>query len=281
MESAFDMKESSSTAAQRHSLDHDGERLGYELRGRGPLVVLIQGLGLSGRAWVDLPARLDDDGFRVLTPDNRGTGESTARRAVLRLPKLADDVAALIDVVGGGEAAIVVGISLGGMIAQHVALRHPTRVRGLLLAATTPGLPYGRLASARTLWRLTRACTTAPGTARIDDLLFHPRTLDERPELVAQWNRLLARERFSVATMLGQLTAAATHAAGLSLGAISVATEVVTGDSDVLIPPINSRVMAARMPHARLTVVGEGGHAFPLEHPKVLPRLISRLAAGH
>src|SRR4249920_1609165 len=110
---------------------------------RGPAVVLVQGLGLSSRFWFDQPQRLSKK-RRVITLDNRGTGRSDKPRRPYRLPQMADDVARVIRDANAGPA-IVVGISMGGMIAQHVAMRHPRDVKALVLLATTPGLPHATL----------------------------------------------------------------------------------------------------------------------------------------
>ena len=136
-----------------------GTRIYYDVLGAdGPHVVLIQGLGLSSTFWFDLPRRLTVEGAspcRVVVVDNRGVGRSDRPWGPYRMGQLADDVAAVLDAAGVARA-FVVGISLGGMIAQHVALRHPGRVAGLGLLATTPGLPYGVIPPAATLWALLR-----------------------------------------------------------------------------------------------------------------------------
>src|SRR5690349_4091284 len=121
-----------------------GADIHYEMQGEeGPVVVLLQGLGLSSRFWFDVPDSLWKDPARprrVITIDNRGTGRSSRPRgwAPWTLGTMADDVAAVLDDAGVADA-VIVGISMGGMIAQHVALRHRTRVRGLVLLATSPG----------------------------------------------------------------------------------------------------------------------------------------------
>ena len=142
-----------------------GARIHYTehgTRGRGPAVVLIQGLGLSSRFWFDVPELLahDPHGPRyVLAIDNRGTGRSDKPRRLWTMGTMADDVVAVLD-HAGVESAFVVGISMGGMIAQHVALRHPSagawprparHHRGLLArrAARGDGAPAPALASVR------------------------------------------------------------------------------------------------------------------------------------
>ncbi len=132
-----------------------GARIHYETRGTGgPTAVLIQGLGLSSRFWFDVPDRLaaGRDPWRVLTPDHRGVGRSDRPLGPYFMRTMADDVAAVLD-DARVDRAYVVGISLGGMVAQHVAIRHPSRVAGLVLLATTAGFPHVRVPSPLVLAR--------------------------------------------------------------------------------------------------------------------------------
>ncbi len=119
-------------------------------------MVLLQGLGLSSAFWFDVPRLLASDERRprhVIAIDNRGTGRSDKPRRLWTMGTMADDVIAVLD-HAGVDSAFIVGISMGGMIAQHVALRHPSRVRGLVLLATTAGFLMGALPKPATLGRL-------------------------------------------------------------------------------------------------------------------------------
>lgn len=249
-------------------------RIAFREWSEGPLVVLLHGIGVSGLSWLDLPPELAREGLGVIAVDNRGTGHSDAPDAPMNMAAYADDLAAVIAGVDRGPA-VVVGLSFGGMVAQHVALRHPAMVAGLVLGSTFCGAPYGRLASPRVLVKLLRA-TLARSAA--PELMFHERTLAERPDVVAQWEALLRDDPCAPAGAMTQLTAILTHAAGFRLASIRCPTAVVTGDRDALIPRENAEILARRIPGARLTVVADAGHGFPLEHPGVLRRVVTELA---
>src|SRR3954471_19615926 len=119
-------------------------RLYWESTGEGEPVLLVMGLGLSGGAWWRTVDTLSRD-FRVITFDHRGVGRSRGLTPAYTTEALADDALAVLDAVGI-ERANVYGLSLGGMVAQQLALRHPRRVSSLVLGATTPGGRRAQLA---------------------------------------------------------------------------------------------------------------------------------------
>jgi pimeloyl-ACP methyl ester carboxylesterase len=138
--------------------------------------------------WLGLPGGLLKTGFTVVTPDNRGTGSSDAPFPPYTMSELADDLAAVIEDLRLGPA-LVAGISLGGMMAQQMSIRHPELVAGLVLAATTCGLPHGQAPSVEALRMLVQAALSDSPIERamIQRRLAHPKSLERDPELFAPW----------------------------------------------------------------------------------------------
>jgi pimeloyl-ACP methyl ester carboxylesterase len=246
-----------------------------------PCCVLVQGLGLSSRFWFDLPQRLSTS-WRVIVLDNRGAGRSDKPRGPYRMATLADDVAAVLD-AASVDRAYVAGISLGGMIAQHVALRHPSRVAGLALLATTAGLPHARLPRLRALATLVglpiagRFQTPAQVGRSLARLLLAEADVPRARELLSQWPAAMRAEPMRPASYFAQLAAVMGHSTGFRLRRIACPTVVVTGDEDVLIPPHNSRVLARLVPGAHLEVVRSCGHAIPARDPDCVARALDRV----
>jgi 3-oxoadipate enol-lactonase len=262
-------------------------RIHYEVRGtRGPTVVLIQGLGLSSRFWFDLPERLTSgsDPWRVVTLDNRGVGRSDKPKGFFSMESMADDVVAVLD-AAGVERATVVGLSLGGMIAQHVALRHPSRVEGLVLLATSAGPPHACLPRARAIatlltlplgGRLRPRGPVAPALAR---LVLSEHDVQRAADLLAEWPAALCGEPTSIRVYVAQLCAVVAHSTGSRLGSIGCPTVVMTGDEDALIPGENSARIAKLVPGAQLEIVRHCGHIIPASDPDSIQRGLTRVRA--
>ncbi len=253
-------------------------RIHYETLGDpgAPPLVLIRGLARSARYWVDFH-ELCAERFHVVLVDNRGVGFSDAPPPPYSTAAMADDVVAVLDDAGIGRAHVL-GISLGGMIAQWVAARHPGRVSRLVLGCTTSG---GRLGGTTPL--AASLALLRGGTMPFHDAMRYTaeyvcaeRFLAERPEVIDQWVEIARREPPPFAGLLGQILAAARHDCSRHLARIGAPTLVVTGDADRLIPPIHSYRLAARLPRARLRVLPGAGHDFPTEVPEAAAALVTR-----
>ena len=259
-----------------------GARIYYETRGTGgPTAVLIQGLGLSSRFWFDVPDRLATgrDPWRVLTPDHRGVGRSDRPLGPYGMRTMADDVAGVLD-HAGLDRAFVVGISLGGMVAQHVAIRHPSRVAGLVLLATTAGFPHVRLPRLSALayflgLPLTGRLNRDPIDPAFARLLLSRKDVPRAGELLSGWPAALKTEPTSLRVFAAHFAAVLGHATGAALRQVACPTVIVSGDDDALLPAQNSRVLARLIPGAHLEIV-PGGHILPANDPECVRRALDR-----
>ena len=246
--------------------------------GQKPPVVLIQGLGLPGAFWFDAPQSLTERGHRVIVMDNRGTGGSDRPRPPYSLSEMADDVARALD-HAGIDQAFVCGISMGGMISQHFALRHTARTLGLVLLCTTPGLPHATVPGARAVGRLlslpVRPRESAAGA--LSRMLLAKERWADAATLLAAWRDQMAIDTPTPATFVGHFSAAARHYTGSRLRNLQIPVHIATGAGDGLIPPKNSATLARLFPDSTLEVLEGGGHALLSTHPDVVARGIERL----
>jgi pimeloyl-ACP methyl ester carboxylesterase len=266
---------------------NDGQPVHYRVVGdeTGYPVVLLQGLGLAGDFWADVPERLAalaSGPYRVCVVDNRGVGASRLRRRrPFAIRRMADDVAAVLD-AEKIERAIVAGISLGGMIAQHVALRHPARVAGLVLMATTGGGRRLRLPGPLSLARLV--------SVPFGDLRGRRPNVDAFARLVLPASELgRAREHMrdlmpafdahevSLPAFFAQLGAVLDHLRGADVAKIRCPTLVMAAEEDCLLPPRNAELLAQGIPGAHFEVAAGVGHGIPILDRDAVGRAVSRL----
>jgi 3-oxoadipate enol-lactonase len=241
----------------------------WESTGAGAPVLLVMGLGMNATGWWRTVPVLAER-FRVLAFDNRGVGRSGRPPGPYTVAQLADDAIAVLD-AAGERAAHVYGISLGGMIAQEVALRHPERVRGLALGATTPGGRRAIPADQATLAFFERRGQMPAEEAVWASVPYNygPLTRREHGERIAQ--DIVQRLRYPIEPepYRAQLAAALGHDAHDRLGSISVPTIVVHGEQDVLIPPANARLLAEAIRRAELVTAPAAGHLYFTDAPEL------------
>lgn len=239
----------------------------YELGGKpdAPALLMIRGLGRTRLHWGRVLDELAAD-FRLVTMDNRGVGDSSAPLPPYSTASMARDAARVIE-AAEVERAHVFGISLGGMVAQELAIRYPERIDRLVLGCTRAGAGSGPATPAPVVRRMLGAMRLgAEGAVDASaPLILGQRFIDEHPEVIAEWQKLARLQRARVHGVLGQLLAAARHDAADRLHRIRAKTLVVTGDADRMIPPENSRGIAGRIPGARLHILPGAAHDFPTE----------------
>jgi pimeloyl-ACP methyl ester carboxylesterase len=260
----------------------NGARLGYRSVGSGPPLVLITGFGTTMAEWDPaLVAHLAHQ-RKVIVFDNRGAGDSIGARVKhLTIQRMADDTAALIRKLVPNGRADVLGWSMGGYIAQELALRHRHDVRRLVLASTDPG---GSKAVELTNRRVLRILRDPRATTKQRlSILFPPGHRREG----RRWTKSLGRwpgvnqQSFVVpsATLKAQVRAAGIRWYRKGQGAyphlhgIHNRTLVAAGRNDVVVPPVNSKLIADALPRSRMRRFDHAGHAFLFQLPRTFAKL--------
>jgi pimeloyl-ACP methyl ester carboxylesterase len=245
------------------------DTLHWESSGEGAPVLMIMGLGLSGGAWWRTVPVLSRR-LQVITYDNRGVGRSSSLVHSYTTEAMADDAVSVLD-AAGLERAHVYGFSLGGAVAQQLALRHPARVRSLVLGATHPGGARAVAPDAEVLdFFRRRPGMPAEEAARASvPFNYGERCRREHPERIAEDLRRRLAHPFPEEAYRAQLYAAALHNCHRRLARIGVPTLVVHGRHDRMIPVANAELLAAAIPGAQLRILEESGHLYPTEQPEV------------
>ena len=262
-------------------LDVNGHRIHYVRRGRGEPLLLIQGLSANHLHWGDEFLGLLEDDFDLVAYDHRGIGHSGRTTDPFTIVELADDAAALLDCLEL-DRVHVMGISMGGMVAQELALRHPEGVRTLTLGCTYAGGEGSTLTDPAVIQHLGELFMTG----RTDEALragFEynvSRDFAADPEKFEMVKQLARELPASLDIMLLQLQAVAGHDTSQRLAEIDVPTLVIHGSDDQMLSVDNARHIAERIPGARLEVMEDVGHAFWWERPERSAQLVRELAAA-
>ncbi len=260
--------------------DHE---LHYERGGSGEPLLLIQGMGGTHVSWGEpflAPLR---ESFDVTAFDNRGIGLSAPIDGPFTIVEMAEDAAVLMDELGL-ESAHVVGISMGGMIAQDLALVHPERLRSLTLGCTYCGGPGSRLMPQENLEIL--AAGMASGDR--DKAIRASYEVNLSPAFRADESHYAAFHEMATSvpaakrTIELQAQAIFGHDTSARLGELATPTLIVHGTDDGVLPYPNAELIASLMPAARLETLEDVGHMFWWEQPDRSAELIREhaLAAG-
>jgi len=238
----------------------NGVNINYQVQGQGEPLVMIMGFTATRSGWMrQIP--FFKKYYRVITFDNRGVGKSDKPPGPYSTRMMADDTLRLMDLLGS-EKAHIMGASMGGMIAQELAINYPQRVMKLILA-----------------------CTYASQDETSGDTLEQAKFLQLTPErkvnamIGLAFNKplygfvfsLLARlqTRFMGASgrvgIAGQSEACRTHNTLERLSSITAPTLIIVGTGDRIIKPVSSEVIAGKIPNAKLVKVEGGSHCFSLE----------------
>jgi pimeloyl-ACP methyl ester carboxylesterase len=242
--------------------------LHYDSTGTGVPVLLVMGLGMNATGWWRTVPVLLAAGLRVLAFDNRGVGRSDRPAGPYTTAVMADDAVAVLDATAVQRAHIY-GISLGGMIAQEIALRHPDRIARLVLGATTPGGEGATHADPETLEFFQRRGQMPAEEAVWASVPYNysTRTRAQHGDRIVQDIGQRLRYPIEPEPYAAQLAAALGHDAYDRLARIRAPTLVVHGREDVMVPPANGRLLADLIPDARLLELGGAAHLYPTDEP--------------
>jgi pimeloyl-ACP methyl ester carboxylesterase len=246
----------------------EGCDLSYTVRGSGPAILLIQGVGVQGDAWAPQADDLARD-FTCVTFDNRGMARSQPAAAAITVAQMARDAIAVLDAAQLAKAHVV-GHSLGGVIALQLAIAAPSRVRSLALLCTFSG---GKTAAPPTVRMLWLGARTRIGTRQMRRRSFLRLVMPPGP--IADADRLAER----VAALFGHDLADQPPVAGQQLRALrqsdtsprlhqlsGLPVLIMTGRHDPIAPPSAGRALAAAIPGARYVEVADASHGLPITH---------------
>lgn len=256
--------------------------LAWYVRGEGPPVLFIMGLGGRAADWnaEGFLAPLAER-FRCISFDNRGTGASDKPTGEYSLEGMADEAVGVLAAAGHARAHVV-GISMGGMIAQLVALRHPERVERLVLAATHAGGPTVTPPTPAAMQALIpdRSLPRAEVLRRGYHAIVAPGFAERHPEVLDALLAIALAAPTPEVAFARQLAAILASDRLARLGAIAAPTLVVHGTADPLVPPSNGERVAAAIPGARLVALPDCGHLPMWECPARFAAVVGDFLAG-
>ncbi len=259
----------------------DGRKLHYIREGEGEPLLLIQGMSGNHLHWGEDFLGLLTPDFDVIAYDHRGIGRSDRVDAPFTIPDLADDAAGVLDALGI-ESAHVLGISMGGMTAQELALRHPERVRTLALGCTYAGGADSAMTDPAVVQRLGELFMTG----RTEEALRYGFEVNVSPDFAQDPDNFELVQRIaselpaSLDILMLQVQAIAAHDTSDRLHEIDVPTLVMHGTVDQMLPVSNAQAIASRIPGARLEIFEGVGHAFWWERPEESAALVRELASA-
>lgn len=261
-------------------LARPGVTLHYEARGRGPPLLLVAGLASDALSWLTVAEPLASR-FRTIAPDNRGVGRTLPQDVPVDVDTLADDCAALLDHLGIARADVL-GHSMGGFVAQRLAVRRPDRVRRLVLVAT------GERAGEHNVERFFALADRLdagedPRTwfRSLFEAIFTRRFLSDAAtvDMALRWAIEYPFPQ-SAAGFRRQCEALAAFDARADARAIAHPALVLSGREDILFPPERCAAFAAALPDARHTLVEGAAHAVHTEQPKAFVDAVAGFLGG-
>jgi pimeloyl-ACP methyl ester carboxylesterase len=247
----------------------NGIKIDYRIEGKGDPLVMIAGFISAKNSW-SFQTRLLKKYYRTITFDNRGSGKSDKPTGPYTIRMMADDTIGLMDHLDI-EKAHFLGLSMGGMIAQELAINYPERVDKLVLASTfaciddTSGLT---LEASKRMGAHNRSLSKKVEIRRVVDTTFDlafNKTFSRNLIVPLIRNMVRLSDTYIFNGLVGQRGAILAHDSADRLKLIKASTLVITGTNDRLVKPISSEVIANLVPYAKLVKVEGGSHVFNIE----------------
>jgi aminoacrylate hydrolase len=254
----------------------EGCYLHYTVRGNGPPVLFIQGVGVQGDGWLPQIEDLSAE-FTCISFDNRGMGRSQPVEAIITVDRLANDAAAVLD-AERVRSAHVVGHSLGGLVALQMALSHRERVKSLSLLCTFSGGKAAAPLTNRLFWLglATRIGTRGMRRRAFLKLVMPPGTVTDADRMAEQLSTLFGHDIADQPPIASQQLAALRQAdVSPWLSELEgLPTLVLTGAHDPIGPPSAGSALAAAIPGARYVEVADASHTLPITHADLTNQLL-------
>jgi 3-oxoadipate enol-lactonase len=252
----------------------------YEVHGSGEPVVLIHGLSMDSSTWFNQIPVLSQE-YQVIVFDNRGAGQTDAPNEAYSTEMMADDAAALLKFLNVDNAHIL-GFSMGGMIAQTIALKYPELVKSLLLISTAARFP-ARAKHLVQIWlRMLNENVSLETRIREGFLWVYTNEFFEDDETVSASVNLALNHPHPLSThgFTGQVAALMQHDTRSQISQISVPTLVLIGGDEIFIPVEFSEELAAKIPKAELVILERGAHNCWMEFPKPFNQAVMQFLEG-
>jgi 3-oxoadipate enol-lactonase len=253
----------------------------YERRGEGEPLLLIQGLGGNSLHWGEsFLAELERE-FELILYDHRGAGRSAALSGGCTIASLAADAAALLAALDV-RSVHVLGISMGGMVAQELALSSPECVRTLTLGCTFPGGPEAKMTDPAVVGLLAEAVLSGDDERALRvgyEVMIAPQYAED-PGNYALYAEVTGLYRAPLPVLMAQLQAITGHNTSERLSEISAPTLVLHGTADRLLESVNGELVARLIPGSRLELLQGAGHMFFWEQPERAAALVREHAGG-
>ena len=236
--------------------------INYTIQGQGDPLLMIMGLSFSLLDWGTKFPELLSQHYKVILFDNRDAGETSRSPHAYTTAQMADDAAGLLDALGESSAHVL-GVSMGGMIAQHFALSHADKLNKLILGCTMAG-----------------GSCSQPGTfsnsfnGDVLNLLFTSEFIQQHQIDLGAFLQTTMPLHSKGEALARQFYAMSSHDTCDRLGKITAPTLVITGDRDRVIPPQNSDILTQKIPGAKQAIIKDAAHAFCFSHPDLVATAI-------